>query len=305
MTRNKTAGFVVVGYDGHWPTAHLLPVAAQEALRRDASLAIVTLVRQAADDERSQLGLRAELARAEDVVEHQLAAAAADLVERYPGLDVTTHCLPEDEVTRTRTPLASATLLVVGARGEYGKPAFGLVSISRVLLKAAHCPVLVVPEAGAAARPSSGRRPVVVAGIGEHPADAVVARAACAETFRRECDVELLHAFTRRPDETSLGGLRRARDVVHRAKEGAPAAAGTDVSILLTEEPAALALLAAADGAALVVIGSRPGALAGLVLESVSRQVLDSAPCPMLVIPRELGYTPDVAVPAGVVAAQS
>jgi hypothetical protein len=35
-----------------------------------------------------------------------------------------------------------------------------------------------------------------------------------------------------------------------------------------------------------MVIGSRPGALSGLVLESVSRAVLDAATCPVLVVPR-------------------
>ena len=54
------------------------------------------------------------------------------------------------------------------------------------------------------------------------------------------------------------------------------------------EGPATKVLLAEADGADLVVVGTRGrGRLAGALLGSVSRQVAAAAPCPVVVIPKE------------------
>ena len=61
----------------------------------------------------------------------------------------------------------------------------------------------------------------------------------------------------------------------------------TDLSVVrdVREGPAAQALIDAANGADLVVVGSRGhGGFAGLLLGSVSSQVVHHAPCPVVVV---------------------
>ena len=63
---------------------------------------------------------------------------------------------------------------------------------------------------------------------------------------------------------------------------------GVDVEAVVVEGPAATALIEAARGADLLVVGSRGrGGFAGLVLGSVSTQVAHHAPCPVVICRRQ------------------
>jgi len=56
----------------------------------------------------------------------------------------------------------------------------------------------------------------------------------------------------------------------------------------VVEGPASTVLIEASQGAAMVVVGARGhGGLAGMLLGSVSRQVTEHAPVPVVVVPRE------------------
>jgi nucleotide-binding universal stress UspA family protein len=96
----------------------------------------------------------------------------------------------------------------------------------------------------------------------------------------------VLHGYVPPFDDTLSRGLSRAAAAVVAVTEGIDPGRGTSVSVLLTQDAPAVALLREAEHASLVVIGSRPGALSGLVLDSVSRAVLDAARCPVLVVQR-------------------
>ena len=61
---------------------------------------------------------------------------------------------------------------------------------------------------------------------------------------------------------------------------------GLEIDPVLVEGPAAEALVAQAENAQLLVVGSRAhGGLTGLLLGSVSQHVAQHAPCPLVIVP--------------------
>lgn len=61
---------------------------------------------------------------------------------------------------------------------------------------------------------------------------------------------------------------------------------GIDIERAVVEGAPAPALLEAAEGAALLVVGSRGrGGFTGLLLGSVSQQCAHHAPCPLVIVP--------------------
>jgi nucleotide-binding universal stress UspA family protein len=107
---------------------------------------------------------------------------------------------------------------------------------------------------------------------------------------------EALHVLSVDFEETARGALGRS---VQRV---APHV-GVEIEELVSEGPAAAALLAVADDADMLVVGSRGlGGFKGLLLGSVSQQVTQHALCPVVVIrtPEDAPASASL-VPAGVV----
>jgi nucleotide-binding universal stress UspA family protein len=279
-----TATYVVLGFDGGWRMRNLLAVAADEATRRQAGLALVTVSRPALDPALNLSGRQAAERRTTILGHKRLDRAAETVRSRHPQLPVTTHYLTEDQTRAAVHPLGSTQLLVVGTLGEHGREAFSLDSTSRLLLKATGCPVLVVPEPEPVSV-AGRRRPVVVAAVGEHKSDAGVIQAAWSEALRHGWALELFHTYHDRREETPAQGLRRAADVVAQALTTAGVCPGEHGRMLFAQDDPATALSRLGGQAERLVIGSRPGALSGLVVGSVGREMLRSLSCPLLVIP--------------------
>jgi nucleotide-binding universal stress UspA family protein len=278
------AGRLVVGFDGGWRMQTLLRVAAQEAVSRQLPLAIVMVSRAALDSALGATGRRSAERRAEASANRQLNRAAQSVQAHFQHLLVTTHHLTEEEARAARHPLSSAHLLVVGTVGQHGRRAFSPESVSRILLKATRCPVLVVPHDVA---PESGdqRHRAVTVGVGENSSDAAVIQAAGSESLRRGCDLELFHAYGERAEETPGEGLRRAADVVARAIAAVDVPLGERGSVLLARDDPAGALTRHSRDSELLVIGSCLGSFAGRTPGSVGLRIVGSLHCPLLVIP--------------------
>jgi len=89
-------------------------------------------------------------------------------------------------------------------------------------------------------------------------------------------------------DADVIEDVRRAAEklVESELAELGSALSGVDVERTVVEGAAAPALIEAAEGADLLVVGSRGrGGFAGLLLGSVGQQCAHHAPCPLVIVP--------------------
>jgi nucleotide-binding universal stress UspA family protein len=196
-----------------------------------------------------------------------------------------------------------AELLVVGHRGRGGFAKLLLGSVAASVAAHAECPVAVVRPYTGQPRPSG---PVLVGADGSAASGKAV-EFAFAEADRRGVPLAVLRAWRPpmeyppvqlREGELGEGGPRppgqpdpasveaaeaqRLQDWVRPWQEKHP---GVDVRWLLSVDRPAAALVEAAGEAALVVVGSRGhGGFTGLLLGSVSQQLINHAPCPVVVV---------------------
>jgi nucleotide-binding universal stress UspA family protein len=288
---------VLVGVDGGWRSFKLAIVASEEARRRGLPLVMVTVTRPVLDPERSPYGQRLDEQQAEELARRRLAEAVLAVRDHDARVEVSAHVLPESVLAaREEATLDSAALLVLGARGGYGRTAFGLDSVSRMLLTRASCPVLIVPDAvldGRRLQPA-GDAPVVV-GIAGTELDGAVMRAAVAESSSRRTGLRVVHAY----DAYDAGSAEPAGEAVSRgldicaaAIRAVPVPPAVPVSVAARlGDPTSVLLHAVGEGSVLVIGSRGPGALAGLAADSVSRQILREAQGCVLVVPRGGGPT--------------
>jgi len=188
---------------------------------------------------------------------------------------------------------AGAGMVVVGHRGYGGFAALRLGSVAARVAAHAHCPVVVV-------RPGAGERvvqpPVVLVGVDGSPASDAAVGFAFEEVDRRGGAVRALHSWEppaspwrseMRPSlpdfaEVTAGEARRVAQWIQPWDDNHPRVA---VAQSVTSDRPAAALIEAAKDATLLVVGSRGhGGFTGLLLGSVSQQVIHHAPCPVAVI---------------------
>ena len=154
-------------------------------------------------------------------------------------------------------------------------------------VRQASCPVIVVHAAG---DPGGS----VVVGADGTPAGKAAVDFAAREAAARKVELRVVHAW-RVPVAVALGPMAAAapldpeplRNLAHTVLEDAIAAAtaiapGLVASSVPVEGDPASSILAAADGASLIVVGThREGDLAALIVGSIGHTVLHDASAPV------------------------
>ncbi|MCW0214145.1 MAG: universal stress protein [Pseudonocardia sp.] len=280
-------GRVVVGVDGSDCALGAVRWAAAEARRRGMALRLVAAVDWTSFMPIGVAPLGQEYRReilergAEDHLDTAVAAArriASDLrIEReVRGGNPATVLTEESE---------RAVLLAAGNRGRGGFAGLLLGSVGVSVAAHAVCPVVIV-------RGETGSTGPVVVGVDAEHSDAALGFA-FEEAARRGVPVVAVHAWSEAALDPFLVPLLdwdaiREDEKAVLQKALAPwidKYLDVEVRPIVARDGAAGALVHAAEGAALVVTGTRGrGGVRGLLLGSVSQALLRHAPCPVAVV---------------------
>ena len=296
--RETVPGTVVVGVDGSEGSLHALDWAIDAAAGRGATLRLVYAmglplvtvplggpIRTAPSPEVSQ------------AAKALLEEALRRVQEAAPSLRAVTEVSRAEAHHALLKSAQDAELLVVGSRGYSGVASLFLGSVAQRVASHATCPVVVVPPTSQEAAARRGRVVVGVDGS-EHAAAAL--RFALVEAERLRAELVAVYAW-QAPDApvdpfTVLQAdvavdreqqVARAREWLLRTVDEArtPLTQRVPVRVETPEKHPAAALLDEGADADLSVVGSRGrGGFTGLLLGSVSQQVLNHAVVPVAVV---------------------
>ena len=283
MTASAEEGnAVLVAVDGSAASTAAVGVASAWAVRRKVGLSIAHVVGS------PLIGG----AHGPDPLPSAVAAALA----AHPGLDVRAlgRTGPPDRVLAELA--RDHSLLVLGSRGHGAIRDAALGSHAVVLAATAPCPVVVVRPGAHRLRPGGP----VVAALAGGPRDAPVLEFAFAEAAQRGVPLVVVHSVAHSVDRLLPAGRLVLAALAPgagpiladevRSELGPWCARHPQVRVQVEARhgrPAA-AVLEAARGAGLLVVGSRGrGVRAGLLLGSVSQGVLHHVHSPLAIVPAD------------------
>jgi nucleotide-binding universal stress UspA family protein len=289
-----TPGAVVVAVDGTEADGPVVDWASDEATRLRSPLRVVTVI-DAGVQMTSYEVLASESPRVEEVLREEvhpvLDAAAARARARHPTLDIAVSA-PLETAAGALVRLSDGALrVVVGgpAKGHLEHMLFGSVALP--VVAHAHCPVVVVP---AGADISTPRR--IVVGVDGSDASrhavefalrtAEMCGAAVTAVLVWHVEVEGGVVVTERSSERWAAVEHRYESLGHRVTDPASDRhPGVEVDIKVLHGSPAKTLVEVGHGADLMVVGGRRrGGFRGLLLGSVSRRVVEHAPCAVAVV---------------------
>lgn len=284
---------VIVGVDGSEGSIEALRWAAHEAARRGVSLHVMTCAQLPVTVEAGMVGGGSFAGTSMDAVvdeQERVNQRAVDLARSF-GLDV--EVTGETVLGAPGYALVSAShaddIVVTGATSHPGRMSDLLGSVATVVTHRAKGAAVVVH--GTCPKDQSLRR-IVVGVDGSSSSDEALLWAA-EEAIRSSAELVLVHGWTY-PYAGTKSAASEPRDEMRRdamrvleagTLRAAQVAPSVSTQAIISEEAPAKAILDAAVGSDLVVVGSRGrGGFASLVLGSVSRTVLQHSPCPVAVI---------------------
>lgn len=269
---------LVVGIDGSEASLEAVDWAADEAVRHKVPLHLVHAA--APDRDTSDL----------------IVAASERARKNAPTVRLSSEVLHDDAASALVAIGRNAFALVLGSRGLGDLAGMLLGSVSLAVAGRADCPVVVVRGR---AEHRDARFGSVVVGVEDGEGSGTAVQFAFREAHVRRCGLVAVHAScapcvaaSEAPPPSQYVFEARPRpptQVLDDALRG-PAEQyrnATPISRRVVEGPARRALLEAASGADLLVVGARRrrGHL-GLQLGLINHAVLHHAPCPIAVVPQ-------------------
>lgn len=232
--------------------------------------------------------------------ESALEEAARDLQRTSGGIEHTTSLRFGDPVKELVAASSGAGLFVVGTNktGRITGMVRGTVPLR--VAGSTRCPLVVVPVGW---EKTGGH---IVVGYEDDETSQVALTFAAREAVRMNEPLHIVHAWSVPATVAMSPGWMADEDFVSSRREVLDGAAASirrthpelDVRPSLQQGSAAEALVNESKNAALLVVGThRRGVLAGLVLGSVSHDVLMNMPCPVAVVPHPdepVGVHPEV-----------
>lgn len=282
---------VIVGVDGSESSNHAVVWAANTAQLTGSDLVVVGVYEpQVGGYAASSLAYTGDLvAILKQAAEDTVAAAVQLARTTAPSVQVSGRVVAGTPTSVLTHESAGAAMVVVGSRGLGAIRGLIAGSVSTGVAAHATSPVAVIGHA-----PGTG--PVVVGIDGSEIADHAL-KVAFEQAALRGTGLTVVHTWTDMASNT-FGGYEITDEMIQEARDDADKLVaeriaahkadfpGVAVStIVAADGPAHQLLTAAAEGAQLMVLGSRGrGGFAGLLLGSVSQTVLHHAPSPVLII---------------------
>ena len=293
MTTDLWLERVVVGVDGSEPAKQAALWGAREAMARGRGLTLVHSVLPPSAGSAFGPGFPIGL----DVIDDLKAAVQEDLdavAATLPATDVLTHVEIGSPSGVLLAASETAELIVIGSRGHGGFRGLLLGSVGSQVTAHAECPVVVIREV-----PPADAKHVVVGIDGSAASEAAIGFAFDMAS-RHGWSVIAVHAWEVPaydllvvPDgpipvpltDVVDDEVRLAAEVLAGFQADYP---DVEVEQRLVRSAPVPALLDAAQGAALVAVGTRGhGQVVGALLGSVSHGVLHKAQVPVVVVPAE------------------
>jgi nucleotide-binding universal stress UspA family protein len=284
---------IIVGIDGSPESDAAVNWAAHDAAIRGLPLTVVHVESPAAATW-SQAPVLEESPGEQQAEGRSLLAHASAIARDAIATPDTARVHITGELLSSSTPVPTlvdqskdAELIVVGSRGRGALSRSILGSVSAGLIRHAHCPVALIRDVDPQ-MPHPAQAPVLV-GIDGATSDLATA-IAFEEASLRQAELIALHAWND-IDMNAIPGYDWSPTTTKEGHVLAEALAGwqeryPDVSVQnrLVSDRAAHALVDASESAQLVVVGSHgSGALAGMLLGSVSNAVVQAVHRPVIV----------------------
>lgn len=220
----------------------------------------------------------------------QLLADAEHVAQATNGVAITSHLEHGSASWAILHHADGADLVVVGTRGRGPVTSVLLGSVSRTVVSRAEIAVAVI------SRTTSRRDGPIVVGVDDSPDARAALRWAAEHARRSGTKLKVVHAFQPRHLAGLFGVAKLQPDVLWRNEATAALRSlietelrgplEVDLEAVATQVGPADGLLDAADGAALIVLGTRGGGgAATILLGSVGSEVLRRATSPVITIP--------------------